>query len=140
MSKDPPRPTEYARDPEHTVLDQGTAFLSTALTGISEVSGWDKSIITALKTWCDDPRPAVTRRTSKEPDKFPELIDICRRIPECGPFFVKQLEINPSTLWRWSMGHSRPASYVANSVVSDLIDIICERLEHQRALAAGPEI
>jgi hypothetical protein len=104
-------------------------MLSSTLSIIDEVPGFQRDQLDALRVWCADPRPAVVDRLSGKDDKFADLIEICRQLPDCSPFFHKQLQLNPSTLWRWAMGHSKPPSYVAENVVGDLLDILQERFE-----------
>lgn len=114
-----------------TVAEQATTMLAAALHQVEQVRGIDASDIDSLRAWCADPRPPVSQRTNGAGDKFADFITICRRIPDCSPFFMKQLELNPSTLWRWSMGQSKPTSYVAASVVADLVDIIRKRIDDE---------
>lgn len=117
-------------------IDEAVSQLSTSLGANSSTSVLEPEIAEELKAWCELSKPAVARRDGDASDKFAELITICRRVPECATFFVEQLEINPSTLWRWSMGHSKPTSYVGANIVLDLLGIIQEKIDRQVSYAS----
>jgi len=83
--------------------------------------------VKAYLEWSDDPLPEVAQARGEQ-DKFPRLIDLSRRYPECTAFYLNEADLNSSTLWRWSNGKSRPSKYIATSIVGDIKPLLVTAL------------
>ena len=89
--------------------------------------------------WLDDGRPQFSEDLEGD-DKFAELIEIARHYQDCTDFFVCEVGVNASTVWRWATGRSRPSRYVgkrlSEEVKNKLADVLW-RLACDRRLVEG---
>lgn len=72
--------------------------------------------IKAYLEWVADPRPAFADTLDGE-DKFAELIEQSRAQQDLASFYSIEVGVNPSTVWRWASGKSRPNKFVGKKLV-----------------------
>jgi hypothetical protein len=53
-------------------------------------------------------------------DKFSALIEMARNYEDCTSFFLSEVGVNASTVWRWASGKSRPSRYVGKRLTEEV--------------------
>lgn len=96
--------------------------------------------------WLDDKRVPFADQVEGE-DKFSGLIEIARKYQDCNSFFLSEVGVNASTVWRWASGKSRPSRYVGKRLAEDVKIHVANELWHLsdeaglfRKRAARPEV
>lgn len=69
--------------------------------------------------WLDDDRPEVAANAG-DVDKFADLIALSRYYEDLTAFYVGEVGVNPSTIWRWAAGKSRPSRFVAEQIAKEV--------------------
>jgi hypothetical protein len=117
------------RQQERAVVAALRQALARGLSGASAEQIQIAGQIKAFIEWLDDPRPAFAEQLGAD-DKFPQLIGISRLYQDCTTFYVSDVGVNPSTVWRWASGKSRPSKFVGKRLVTEvenrLADILLE--------------
>ena len=77
--------------------------------------------IKAFVEWLDDPRPTFADDLVTD-DKFAELVELSRQYQDCdcNSFYVSDVGVNPSTVWRWANGKSKPSKYIGQKLVREI--------------------
>jgi len=86
------------------------------------------SVVAEVKSfleWLDDPRPEVA---FGQPDKFAEIIELSRRYERCSKYYLSDVGVNVSTVWRWATGNSRPSRFVGQRIVPEVKIMVVEAL------------
>jgi len=78
--------------------------------------------------WLQDSRPECTDGAPGRPDKFAALIALSRRYQKCSQYYLSQVGVNTSTVWRWANGESRPSKFVGEHIVADVKNQLTEAL------------
>ena len=93
-----------------------------------------------VQNWLISPLPIVA--SLGEQDKFAHLVEIARKSPTCSDFLLEDVDLDPSTAWRWSTGKKRPTKYVAQKVAGDILqlltDLLREPISTARSSALNP--
>ena len=89
------------------------------LSGVSSVDLGLIAQVKAFSEWLSDPRPAF-RRLAGEEDKFANLVALSRKQQDCANFYVTEVGVDASTVWRWSTGKSRPSKFVGQSLAREI--------------------
>ncbi|MDU1906769.1 MAG: hypothetical protein E6772_18565, partial [Dysgonomonas sp.] len=77
--------------------------------------------------WLEDERVAFADQVEGE-DKFSGLIEIARKYQNCNSFFLSEVGVNASTVWRWASGKSRPSRYVGKRLAEDVKSHVANEL------------
>jgi hypothetical protein len=83
--------------------------------------------IRAFLEWVDDPKPEFSEDVDGE-DKFARLIELSRGYEECTSFFVSEVGVNASTVWRWATDKSRPSKYVGKRLAQEVKGVLSQAL------------
>ena len=87
--------------------------LRNAGSGATRVAGQVKAFL----EWIDDPKPAFA---DDGRDKFAQLIDLSRDYQDCTSFYISEVGVNQSTVWRWANGKSRPTKYIGRKLAHEV--------------------
>jgi hypothetical protein len=75
--------------------------------------------IKAFLEWVDNPKPKFADDLVGQ-DKFAELVELSRQYQDCNSFYASDVGVNPSTVWRWANGKSRPSKYVGQKLAHEI--------------------
>lgn len=75
-----------------------------------------------------DARPDFDERNPD--DKFSRLIDLCRQFERCERFFVEEVAINSTTVWRWATGRTRPSKFIGKTLAAKLRSLLTVCIEN----------
>lgn len=98
---------------------------------LSALTGEQTNVIGQIKTfieWLDNPRPECTDGAPSRPDKFAGLIELSRRYQDCNRYYLSEVSVNASTVWRWASGNSRPSRFVGVRIVAEVKVLIVQNL------------
>lgn len=85
------------------------------------------SQIKGFLEWLDNPKPEFASASDSD-DKFGTLVELARYFPDCNTFFLSEVGVNPSTVWRWANGRSRPSRFVGQKLVRELKLLLADLL------------
>jgi hypothetical protein len=63
-------------------------------------------------------------------DKFSRLIDLCRQFERCERYFVEEVAINATTIWRWATGRTRPSKFIGKTLATKLRSLLIVCIEN----------
>lgn len=92
---------------------------SANLAGLSGEATRVAAEVRSFVNWLDDKRVPFADHVEGE-DKFSALIEIARNYQDCNSFFLSEVGVNASTVWRWASGKSRPSRYVGKRLAEDV--------------------
>jgi hypothetical protein len=85
------------------------------------------SQVKAFVEWLNAPQAEFADRSS-DGDKFAALIELSRRYQECNRFYLSEVGVNSTTIWRWANKKSRPSRYIGKRVVLEVKSLIANVL------------
>ena len=81
----------------------------------------------SYRKWIKNENPVFNNGDN---DKFPELISVFKKFGECDSYFSERVIINPSTIWRWATGKSRPSKILGPIISQDVRTILIDVVEN----------
>jgi hypothetical protein len=100
------------------------------------------SQVKAFIEWVDDTKPEFAT-TLGGPDKFAALVELSRGYQECTTFYLRDVGVNSTTVWRWANGKSRPSKYIGQRVVADvkhlLLGLLVQDCKEKQQLVTASE-
>lgn len=112
----------------HSELDSKLDQIIRKCTDGSNVCTTISSRALLYKNWLKKDLPVYDPDSEVE-DKFSGLIQLARNFEETSNFFLNDVGVNSSTVWRWATGASRPSKYLAKYLINDLINIINDTID-----------
>jgi len=88
------------------------------------------SKVKAFIEWLDDRKPEFAG-VPEQADKFARLIDLSRGYEECTKYYLRNVGVNSSTIWRWANEKSRPTKYIGERVIAEVRTLLVQLLWHE---------
>ena len=85
--------------------------------------------LTKYLEWLNDKRPEFVPLGANTDDKFSEFISLGRLYKNTAEFYIDEVGVNATTVWRWATGKSRPSKYLAVSLLRDIKPILNEQTQ-----------
>lgn len=107
---------------ERQYLNKIDTLRELAASGLQGASSQATRVISDIKAfveWLDDPRLVFTDEPGRD-DKFAELINLSRDFRELNSFYVSEVGVNSSTVWRWATKKSRPSKFVGTKLAHEV--------------------